>query len=62
MEKSSFQNNIILNDDYVCFDKNKIVTNAEILLLALHCAEDKSPPPMENTQFDVLTLKLVMGL
>jgi len=55
--KSSFQNNIIINDDYVCFDKNKIVTNAEILLLALHCAEDKSPPPMENTQFDAYYAK-----
>ena len=56
-KKNSFQNNIIMNDDYVCFDKNKIITNAEILLLAIHCSENKSPPPMENLQFDAYYAK-----
>lgn len=56
-KKSSFQNNIIINDDNICFDKNKIITNVEILLLALHCAENKSLPPLENTQFDAYYAK-----
>ena len=50
--ESSFQNNIIMSEKYACFNKDKIVSNAEILLLALHCSENKPFPLIDNDQFD----------
>lgn len=50
--KSHFQNNIIISKKYVCFDKDKTVSNVEVLTMALYCSENKPHPIIDNYQFD----------
>lgn len=44
---------IIVNKEIVCFDKNKSVTNVELLPFLIACSENKNLPNIDNRYFDV---------
>ena len=51
--KEHYKNMIIVNKEIVCFDKNKSVTNVELLPFLIACSENKNLPNIDNRYFDV---------
>ena len=50
--KEQFKNVVIINRESICFDKNKEITNAEILPNVIACSEGIDLPDIDNAKYD----------
>ncbi len=50
--ENQFKNVIIVNKEAICFDKENVITNAELLPYLIACSENKQIPIIKNSLFD----------